>query len=264
MIGMMGYGGMTAAWQQIRYTPNLARSAGVSAAAAEQGRPSAVSAAVTGAASSAALAPSEFPYVPKGYGPEELATRSRIQYTGLGAPASDEEGEKKVFGQDEEEEKKVFGSGAEKEEKVFGQDEEDEEEKKGVAGVEDAKSSSEVTGEKKCETCEKRKYKDGSNDPGVSFKNAQHVDPKMAQAAVRGHEMEHVVRERAKAAREGRKVVSQSVTYHTGICPECGRFYVSGGTTRTVTAEDNSSKYLDELLGIEKGKGKGKVFDLLA
>jgi hypothetical protein len=48
--------------------------------------------------------------------------------------------------------------------------------------------------------------------------------------------MEHVVREQAKAQREDRKVVSQSVTYRTAICPECGKSYVSGGTTRTVTA----------------------------
>ena len=39
----------------------------------------------------------------------------------------------------------------------------------------------------------------------------------------------------AKATREDRKVVSQSVTYHTAICPECGKSYVSGGTTRTAT-----------------------------
>ena len=58
----------------------------------------------------------------------------------------------------------------------------------------------------------------------------------MAASAVRGHEMEHVVREQAKAQREDRKVVSQSVTYRTAICPECGKSYVSGGTTRTVTA----------------------------
>ena len=30
-------------------------------------------------------------------------------------------------------------------------------------------------------------------------------------------------------------MVSQSVTLHTDICPECGDVYVSGGTTRTVT-----------------------------
>ena len=36
---------------------------------------------------------------------------------------------------------------------------------------------------------------------------------------------------------EGRAVISQTVTIHTGICPECGSVYVSGGTTRTTTAK---------------------------
>ena len=57
----------------------------------------------------------------------------------------------------------------------------------------------------------------------------------MAQAAIRGHENEHVVRERAKALQEDRKVLSQSVSYHNAICPECGEVYLAGGTTRTVT-----------------------------
>ena len=69
----------------------------------------------------------------------------------------------------------------------------------------------------------------------MSFKTPTSVAPEQAAGAVRGHENEHVVREQAKARREDRKVVSQSVTYHTGICPECGTAYVSGGTTRTVT-----------------------------
>ena len=90
--------------------------------------------------------------------------------------------------------------------------------------------------EGKCETCEKRKYQDGSDDPGVSFKTPTNVSPEMAASAVRGHEQEHVVREQAKAQREDRRVVSQTVTYHTEICPECGKVYVAGGTTRTVTA----------------------------
>ena len=112
----------------------------------------------------------------------------------------------------------------------------------------DVKSPSEEVQEGKCETCEKRKYQDRSDDPGVSFQTATNVDPKAAAAAVRGHEHEHVVRERAEAEREGRKVVRQTVTYHTGICPECGKFYVSGGTTETVTANDNSDDYLKQLI----------------
>ena len=57
--------------------------------------------------------------------------------------------------------------------------------------------------------------------------------------------MEHVTREQAKARREDRKVVSQSVTYHTAICPECGKTYVSGGTTRTVTKANNEPQQED-------------------
>lgn len=100
------------------------------------------------------------------------------------------------------------------------------------AGVEGVQKAVE---EGQCETCEERKYQDGSDDMGVSFQTPTNVDPDLAASAVRGHEMEHVVRERAKATREDRKVVSQSVTYHTAICPECGKSYVSGGTTRTAT-----------------------------
>ena len=86
-----------------------------------------------------------------------------------------------------------------------------------------------------CQTCKNRKYQDGSDDPGVSFKTATKIAPEQVASAVRGHEQEHVVREQAKAQREDRKVVSQSVTIHTAICPECGDVYVSGGTTRTTT-----------------------------
>ena len=97
-----------------------------------------------------------------------------------------------------------------------------------------------------CQTCARRKYQDGSDDPGVSFKTPTKISPEEAPAKVMGHEREHVVRERAEAAREGREVVSQSVSIHTDICPECGRVYVSGGVTRTVTAEDNSDQLREQ------------------
>lgn len=113
------------------------------------------------------------------------------------------------------------------------------EEAAGSAGIEDVYKTVE---EGECETCEQRKYQDGSDDPGVSFKTAAHIAPEQAAAAVRGHEMEHVVREQASAAREDRKVVSQTVNIHTEICPECGKVYVSGGTTRTVTAPETQTQ----------------------
>lgn len=121
-------------------------------------------------------------------------------------------------------------------------------------GVQGAQNAAE---EGECQTCKERKYQDGSDDPGVSFKTAAHIDPGQAAAVVRGHEQEHVMREQAKAAREDRKVVSQSVTLHTEICPECGKAYISGGTTRTVTkaaqkAEEPAQKE-DQQQGMETG-----------
>ncbi len=93
-----------------------------------------------------------------------------------------------------------------------------------------------------CETCDSRKYQDGSDDPGVSFKTPQHISPETSAATVMGHEQEHVVREQAKATQEDREVVSQSVTLHGSVCPECGRSYIAGGKTRTVTKEKDTQE----------------------
>lgn len=95
-------------------------------------------------------------------------------------------------------------------------------------------------GDGECQTCKNRKYQDVSDDSGVSYQTPTKISPGNAASAVVGHEQEHVVRNQAKAEREGREVVSQSVALHTAICPECGKAYVSGGTTRTVTKADNS------------------------
>jgi len=89
----------------------------------------------------------------------------------------------------------------------------------------------------KCKTCEARKYQDVSDDPGVSFKTPTTVSPEASASAVSGHEGEHVSREQSKAANEGREVVAQTVVMSGGICPECGKAYVSGGETRTVTRQ---------------------------
>lgn len=90
-------------------------------------------------------------------------------------------------------------------------------------------------GLKECQTCRERKYQDKSDDSGVSMKAPTHLAPGQAAGAVRAHENEHVNREQAQARRENREVVSQSVQIHTSVCPECGRTYVSGGTTTTTT-----------------------------
>jgi hypothetical protein len=56
---------------------------------------------------------------------------------------------------------------------------------------------------------------------------------------VLAHEYEHVSNEKAKADEEGRRIVSQSVRLESSICPECGRSYISGGVTQTVTVEES-------------------------
>ena len=116
---------------------------------------------------------------------------------------------------------------------------------KGI-GAEGAQQTAE---EGECQTCKERKYQDGSDDSSVSYQSPTHIDADYAPAAVRGHELEHVAHEQAKAQKEDRKVVSQTVTLHTDICPECGRVYVSGGTTRTVTKANNTEAPAQEEQG---------------
>ena len=92
-----------------------------------------------------------------------------------------------------------------------------------------------------CQTCKNRKYQDGSDENNVSFKSAQHVDPASAFSAVSAHESEHVSNAYNKAERSNGEVVQASVAIHTAICPECGRVYVSGGTTTTQIKYPNES-----------------------
>lgn len=102
-----------------------------------------------------------------------------------------------------------------------------------------------------CQTCKNRKYKDGSNDPSVSFKTPTKLSPETAAFKIRAHEAEHVSHAWAKAnASEDQEIISQSVTYHTDICPECGKTYMSGGTTQTVF---RTTKNFDQP-PVEKGR----------
>ncbi len=110
-----------------------------------------------------------------------------------------------------------------------------------------------------CQTCKNRKYQDGSDDPGVSFKSPGKIDPASAEAVVRSHEYEHVNHNQAKASREDREVVYQSVIIKHGICPECGDTYVTGGETTTVTKKAADDRFSAGL----KDSEQGKVMNLL-
>ena len=97
-----------------------------------------------------------------------------------------------------------------------------------------------------CQTCKDRKYVDESDDPSVSFQTPQSIQPSQSFSMVRAHEYEHVSNEQAKAQREDRKIVSQTVSLSMSICPECGKAYISGGVTRTVSKSDNKPEMPNE------------------
>jgi len=111
-----------------------------------------------------------------------------------------------------------------------------------------------------CQTCEDRKYVDNSDDPSVSFQTPTNISPNMAAAAVMSHEQEHVRNEQAKAHRDNREIVNQSVTLQYDTCPECGKQYVSGGTTRT-TSRSRSENNDEEEFSIDPSAESGDAGD---
>lgn len=139
---------------------------------------------------------------------------------------------------------------------VTAQDKKEETEAKKRMGIEDASTE--------CQTCKNRKYKDGS-DEMVSFKSPTHISPESAGAAVRSHEQEHVSNAYSKAATNNAKVVSATVSIHMAICPECGRSYVSGGTTNTqIKYYNEENPYQQDLKSTDHDKYAGMNVDYLA
>ena len=92
-----------------------------------------------------------------------------------------------------------------------------------------------------CVTCENRRYVDQSDDASVSYQTPTKLNSSTAGAAVAAHENEHVRNEKARAHRDGREIVNQTVTLTYDSCPECGKHYVSGGTTRTTSISKQDS-----------------------
>jgi hypothetical protein len=77
----------------------------------------------------------------------------------------------------------------------------------------------------------------------------------MATSAVLAHEKEHVTNNAAEAEREGMKAHSV-VAIHSAMCPECGKLYVSGGTTTTTYTSKQS------VPGISQESAKGSIVDI--
>jgi len=113
-----------------------------------------------------------------------------------------------------------------------------------------------------CQTCENRKYQDGSNEM-VSFKSAQSISPLAAASKVRAHEMEHVSNAYSKAEQGNGKVLQASVRLKTAICPECGRSYVSGGVTDTkIKYPNEDNPYMNNLKKFQEDALKGNSIDI--
>lgn len=104
-------------------------------------------------------------------------------------------------------------------------------------------SASKVKGTTGCETCENRKYVDGSNESDVSFKTPGVIKPEESYAKVSAHERQHVSNAIAKGKEPGAKLISASVSLQMSTCPECGRKYVAGGLTKTQIKYEESNPY---------------------
>ena len=116
-----------------------------------------------------------------------------------------------------------------------------------------------------CETCKHRKYQDGSNEM-VSFKTPGHIDPGSSASVVLGHEHEHVANAYQKAAENNGEVMRCSVQLKHSVCPECGRSYVSGGTTSTqIRYYNEENPYQKDLKEMEAdNKYRGMNVDFVA
>ena len=112
-----------------------------------------------------------------------------------------------------------------------------------------------------CQTCKERKYMDQSNEGDVSFQAPTHIAPGQAAAKVMSHEREHVQNAVAEGQKENKRLVSVSVSLKTGVCPECGKTYIAGGTTRTKMLTYRENPYDLGRKAVEGTMLRGMNFD---
>lgn len=113
-----------------------------------------------------------------------------------------------------------------------------------------------------CQTCESRKYQDVSNEM-VSYKSATHISPEASASAVMAHEQEHVKNAYNDASKKNGKVLQANVSLNRAICPECGRSYISGGTTSTqIKYYNEQNPYQQDLKQADSIKYSGMNINL--
>lgn len=123
--------------------------------------------------------------------------------------------------------------------------------------------SSEKVSPIECQTCKNRRYQDGS-DEMVSFKTPGRISPEESYAKVMGHEKEHVANAVAEGNEKNKELLSATVSLKTAICPECGRAYIAGGTTKTMMKTYADDPYSQNRKSFEQEAAKGNYIDLVA
>ena len=114
-----------------------------------------------------------------------------------------------------------------------------------------------------CQTCKNRKYQDAS-DEMVSFKTPGKISPGESYAKVMAHEKEHVANAIAEGNKADKELMSVTVSLKTAICPECGRAYIEGGTTRTVMKTYGDDPFSQNQKSFEQEAIKGNFVDEVA
>ncbi len=114
-----------------------------------------------------------------------------------------------------------------------------------------------------CETCKNRRYQDGS-DEMVSFKTPGKISAGESFAKVSAHEQEHVTNAVAEGSKPGKELISANVSLKTAMCPECGRAYVAGGTTRTMMKTYGEDPFSQNQKAFEAEATKGNNIDYVA
>ncbi len=114
-----------------------------------------------------------------------------------------------------------------------------------------------------CETCKNRRYQDGS-DEMVSFKTPGKISPEESFAKVSAHEQEHVTNAVAEGSKPGKELISATVSLKTAMCPECGKAYVAGGTTRTMMKTYGKDPFSQNQKAFEAEATKGNNIDYVA
>ena len=112
-----------------------------------------------------------------------------------------------------------------------------------------------------CQTCKERKYMDQSNEGDVSFPAHTLTARGQAPALVMDHAGFLGLNGVAEAQKQNKRLVSVSVSLKTGVCPECGKTYIAGGTTRTKMLTYRENPYDQGRKAVEGTMLRGMNFD---